>query len=111
MRIGGVLILIYIVIHIANLTTGWLHPSFVAGDVYHNVVALFQLWPVTLFYIVAMLAVGFHLYHGAWSMFQTLGFRTRGNDRVLRGGAIALAVVFVFASSLVPVAVMVGIVA
>lgn len=108
MRIGGVLILLYIIIHIFNLTTGWLHPSFIAGDVYHNVVELFQIWPVTLFYIVAMLAVGLHLYHGAWSMMQTLGFRTSGNDRVLRGGALALAVVFVFASTLVPLAVAVG---
>ena len=110
MRVGGIIILLFIVIHLANLTWGWLHPSFIEGDVYHNVVALFQLWYVTLFYIVAMLAVGFHLYHGAWSLFQTLGFRTRGNDRLIRGGAIFLAILFVIASVTVPVAVFTGIV-
>jgi len=110
MRVGGVIILLFIIIHLANLTWGYLHPSFIEGDVYHNVVALFQLWYVTLFYIVAMLAVGFHLYHGAWSLFQTLGFRTRGNDRLIRGGALFLAILFVIASVTVPVAVFTGIV-
>lgn len=110
MRIGGLIILAFIIIHLANLTWGWLHPNFVEGDVYHNVVALFSLWYVTLFYVVAMLAIGFHLYHGAWSMWQTLGVRTRRNDGLLRGGALVLAVVFVLASSAVPVAVLAGIV-
>lgn len=110
MRIGGVIILLFIVLHLANLTWGWLHPSFVSGDAYHNVVALFQLWYVTIFYVIAMLAVGFHLYHGAWSMFQTLGFRTHKNNQVLRGIALALSVVFVIASTTVPIAVLVGVV-
>ncbi|HET8627661.1 MAG TPA: succinate dehydrogenase cytochrome b subunit [Thermomicrobiales bacterium] len=110
MRIGGLIILAFIIIHLANLTWGWLHPSFVEGDVYHNVVALFSLWYVTVFYVVAMLAIGFHLYHGAWSMWQTLGVRTRRNDGLLRGGALVLAVVFVLASSAVPVAVLAGLV-
>lgn len=110
MRVGGTIILLFIVIHLANLTWGVLHPSFEEGNVYHNVVALFQLWYVTLFYIVAMLAVGFHLYHGAWSLFQTLGFRTRGNDRLIRGGAVFLAILFVIASVTVPIAVLTGIV-
>lgn len=110
MRVGGAIILLFIVIHLANLTWGWLHPSFIEGDVYHNVVALFRIWYVTLFYIIAMLAVGFHLYHGAWSLFQTLGVRTRGNDRLIRGGALFLAILFVVASVTVPVAVFTGIV-
>ena len=108
MRIGGVIILLFIILHLANLTWGWLHPSFIHGDVYHNVVALFQLWPVTLFYIIAMLAVGFHLDHGAWSMFQTLGLRSSRNNMLLRRGSTALAVVFVIASSTVPLAVLLG---
>jgi succinate dehydrogenase / fumarate reductase, cytochrome b subunit len=110
MRVGGVIILLFIIIHLANLTFGWLHPSFVAGDVYHNVVALFSLWYVTLFYIVAMLAVGLHLYHGVWSLCQTLGARTSRNDIVLRGVALIFAVVFVIASCAVPVAVLTGII-
>jgi succinate dehydrogenase / fumarate reductase cytochrome b subunit len=57
-----------------------------------------------------MLAVGFHLDHGVWSMFQTLGFRTSRNNIVLRGVALIFAVVFVIASCAVPVAVLVGII-
>lgn len=108
MRIGGVIILLFIILHLANLTWGWLHPSFIHGDVYHNVVTLFQLWPVTLFYIIAMLAVGFHLDHGTWSMFQTLGLRTNRNTMLVRRGATALAIIFVIASSSVPLAVLFG---
>ncbi len=106
MRIGGVIILLFIFIHLANLTWGWIHPSFIQGDAYHNVISLFQLWPVTLFYIIAMLSVGFHLHHGAWSMFQTLGFRNSRNEGLLRGWALGLSVVFVIASSTVPLAVL-----
>ena len=106
MRIGGIIILAFIVIHLANLTWGWLHPSFIEGDVYHNVIALFQLWPVTIFYIIAMIAVGFHLDHGTWSMFQTLGFRNSRNNMLLRRGATGLAVAFVIASCAVPLSVL-----
>lgn len=106
MRIGGVIILAFIVIHLANLTWGWLHPNFIYGDVYHNVVTLFQLWPVTIFYVIAMIAVGLHLDHGTWSLFQTLGFRTARNNLLLRRGATALAVLFVIASSTVPLAIL-----
>lgn len=108
MRIGGVIILLFIILHLANLTWGWLHPSFIHGDVYHNVVSLFQLWPVTIFYVIAMLAVGFHLDHGAWSMFQTLGLRNKRNNTLLRRGSMSLAIVFVIASSTVPLAVLFG---
>jgi len=108
MRIGGVIILLFIILHLANLTWGSLHPGFIHGDVYHNVVGLFQLWPVTIFYVIAMLAVGFHLDHGAWSMFQTLGLRSSRNNTLLRRGSTTLAVVFVIASSTVPLAVLFG---
>ncbi len=110
MRWGGSIILAFIVIHLMNLTFGTLHPSFIEGNAYHNVTALFKLWYVSAFYIVAMLAVGFHLYHGTWSMFQTLGIRNRDNHRLLRGGALVLSVVFVLASTSVPLAVLTGIV-
>src|SRR6476659_6815386 len=68
MRWGGVLLLIFIVLHILHFTTGTIRPagSFVEGDVYANVVASFHLWWVVLFYVVAMIALGAHIYHGAW---------------------------------------------
>jgi len=74
MRWGGVIVALYVVYHLAHLTWGTVHPAFVPGDVYQNVVSGFQVWWVSAFYIVAQVALGFHLYHGLWSLFQTLGW-------------------------------------
>lgn len=76
MRWGGVIIVLFVVYHLAHFTWGWswAHPDFVNGDVYHNVVAGFRVWPISLFYIIAQLALALHLYHGLWSLFQTLGW-------------------------------------
>ena len=71
---AGVIVLLFIVWHLADLTWGWANPDFVYGDVYHNVDASLEQVPVAIFYIVANLALGVHLYHGAWSIFQSLGF-------------------------------------
>lgn len=73
-RWGGVIIGLYVVYHLAHLTFGWAHSDFIPGDVYHNVVSGFQVWWVSGIYIVAQIALGFHLYHGLWSMFQSLGW-------------------------------------
>src|SRR5262249_6968583 len=71
---GGVIVLLYVVYHLLHLTFGTVHPDFVRGDVYHNFVAGFRVWWVDLIYIVANLALGLHLYHGLWSLFQSLGW-------------------------------------
>ena len=72
MTITGPLILLFIIYHILHLTTGTVHPDFQEGAVYHNlVVGLGGI--VGLIYVVAMIALAFHLWHGVWSMFQTLG--------------------------------------
>ena len=73
MRWGGVIIFVYVVYHLLDLTFGGLNPSFVPGDVYHNLVASFQRWPVSVAYMVAVVVVGPHCYHGLWSALQTLG--------------------------------------
>jgi succinate dehydrogenase / fumarate reductase cytochrome b subunit len=74
MRWGGVILLLFVVYHLLHLTTGTAHGDFVPGDVYHNVVTGFRVWWVSLAYIAAQVALGLHLYHGLWSMFQTLGW-------------------------------------
>jgi len=73
MRWGGVIILLFVIFHILNLTTGTVHPSFVHGDIYHNFVTGFQNVPASIVYMIAMVALALHLRHGVWSMFQTLG--------------------------------------
>ncbi len=73
MRWSGPILLLFILFHLAHFTTGQAHPQFVEGDVYGNVIVGFQSVPVVVFYVAAMLALGLHLYHGTWSMLQTLG--------------------------------------
>ncbi len=76
MRWGGVIVLLFVVYHLAHFTWGlaWAHPDFIPGDVYHNVVAGFRAPWVALLYVVAQVALGLHLHHGLWSLFQSLGW-------------------------------------
>ena len=108
MRWGGVLLAAFIVFHILHLTTGTLHPAFAAGDVYGNVVSGFRVWPVAVFYIVAMLALGLHLYHGTWSSARTLGVTRPTANPLHRRVALVVALVVAVGFALVPVAVLAG---
>jgi len=76
MRIGGFLLLAFIVVHLLHLTTGTIHPGYAFShtDVYGNVVQSFRVPWLALFYIVAMVALLGHLSHGIWSFFQTMGW-------------------------------------
>jgi succinate dehydrogenase / fumarate reductase cytochrome b subunit len=76
MRWGGVIIVLFVLYHLAHFTWGfsWAHPDFVPGNPYHNVVAGFRVPWVVAFYVIAQVALGFHLYHGFWSAFQSLGW-------------------------------------
>ncbi len=110
-RWGGVLIALYVLYHLAHLTWGTAHPSFVPGDVYGNVVAGFQVWWVSAIYIVAQIALGFHLYHGLWSLFQTLGWwRPEGDGDWRRQFALVFALVVTLGNLSFPLAVLSGVV-
>ena len=108
MRWGGVILAAFIVFHLMNLTFGNAHPDYVRGDVYHNVVAAFQVWPVSVFYIVAMVALGLHLDHGVWSMCQTLGLSHPRYKRWARGAALGFALLIVAGNCSFPIAVLAG---
>ena len=73
MRWTGIIVALFVVFHLADLTWGSANPNFVRGDPYDNLFNSFDRVPVAIIYIVAMLALGFHIFHGAWSMFQSLG--------------------------------------
>lgn len=73
MRWGGPLLLLFIVYHLLHFTVGAVHPDFVRGDVYHNVVIGFQNPLVAFFYVLSMVALSLHLFHGVESMLQTIG--------------------------------------
>ena len=118
MRWGGVIIFLFIVYHLLNLTFGvvgysagqFKHPENGEFSTYNNVIHAFQFWPATLFYLVAMFMLGFHLYHGFWSMFQTLGLNSYRTNSALRFLSIAVSLLLVVGFIAVPLAVMFGIV-
>jgi succinate dehydrogenase / fumarate reductase, cytochrome b subunit len=107
-RWGGVLLFVFIVFHLLHFTTGTLHPDFHPGDVYANVVTGLRVWPVAVFYVVAMGALGLHLYHGAWSSIRTLGLARPKADPLHRSFALVLSVVVAAGFAIVPLAVLFG---
>ena len=111
MRWGGVIILLFIFYHLAHLTFGK-HVTpvpFIEGDVYHNVVAGFQVWWVAAIYIVANLALGLHLYHGLWAMFNSLGLNHQRFNPWRRYFATAFALIITIGNISMPVAALAGI--
>jgi len=108
MRWGGALLVAFVVFHLLHLTAGAV--GFRTGQfkdlaVYQNVVAAFSVWPIALFYVVAMGALSLHLYHGIWSMLQTLGWNTARNQTTLKIFSRAIAIVVFLGFSSVPVSV------
>jgi succinate dehydrogenase / fumarate reductase, cytochrome b subunit len=110
MRWGGVIILLFVIYHVLDLTTGTLNPNGVPGEVYDNVVADFSRWYVTLAYTVAMVALGFHLRHGIWSALQTLGRSSGPYQMRYKAIALVFAVVLTAGFLAVPFAVQFGLV-
>lgn len=110
MRWGGVIILLFVIYHLLHLTFGTVHPDFVQNDPYHNVVRGFQVPWVSAFYIVANLALGLHLYHGLWSMFNSLGLNHERFNAWRTYFAIAFALIITVGNISFPIAVLTGIV-
>jgi succinate dehydrogenase / fumarate reductase cytochrome b subunit len=108
MRWGGVLIALFVIFHLLDLTIGSANPDYVAGDVYNNVVYSFERWPVALFYVVTMVFLALHIYHGAWSLFQSLGLANPRYDSWRRWLAVALALAILIGNSSIPIAVQLG---
>ncbi len=109
MRWTGVIVLLFLVYHLADFTWGWVNPD-PAGSVYDRVVASFQVPAVAAFYIVANLALGVHLYHGAWSLFQSLGINNRRFNHWRRAFAVGFTAVVVIGNLSFPIAVQLGVV-
>jgi succinate dehydrogenase / fumarate reductase cytochrome b subunit len=108
MRWGGVIILLFIVYHLLHLTFGTVHPDFVEGDPYHNFVTGFQVPWVSAFYIIANFALGLHLYHGLWSMFNSLGLNHPRFNAWRRWFATAFALIITLGNVSFPIAVLAG---
>jgi succinate dehydrogenase / fumarate reductase cytochrome b subunit len=111
MRWSGVIFLAFLLFHLADLTWG-IQPmapeTWARGEVYANFVATFSRGPVTFFYVIAMIALGIHLYHGAWSMFQSLGINHPRFNHLRRWFAAGLAILVTVGNAIMPLAVLFG---
>src|SRR5690606_6528726 len=111
MRWSGVIVLLFVVFHLADLTwgiqpaapDGWQH-----GAVYANFIATFSRPWVTAFYVLAQLALAPHLFHAAWSMFQSMGVNHPRFNRWRRYFAVALTAVIVVPNVIMPLSVLLG---
>lgn len=109
-RWGGVLILVFLIYHILHFTVGTAHPEFAEGNPYHNVATGFRDPSVVILYLVAMAAVGLHLYHGVWSSGRSLGVSPPAPNPLRRTVALVLALLIWLGFTIIPVAVYAGVV-
>jgi succinate dehydrogenase / fumarate reductase cytochrome b subunit len=111
MRWTGPIILLYLLFHLADLTWGWwLGDEYVRGDVYHNVAESMSSLPVAIIYIVANVALAVHIFHGAWSMFQSLGINNPRYNALRKGLAQGLAALILIGNLSFPIAVQTGLI-
>ena len=110
MRWTGVIVALFLLFHLADLTWGMANPDFVRGDVYRNFVATFSRPGVAAIYLVGNVALGIHLFHGTWSLFQSLGLNNPKWNKWRRGFALGVAALITGMNIMFPISVMTGIV-
>jgi succinate dehydrogenase / fumarate reductase cytochrome b subunit len=110
MRWTGIIVLLFLAFHLADLTWGWANPDYVRGAPYLNIDASLSRLPVAVFYILANIALGIHLFHGTWSLFQSMGWSSPRFNSWRRGLATAVATVVVVGNVSIPIAVQAGII-
>ncbi len=108
MRWTGIIVALFILWHLADLTWGWANPDFVRGAAYRNLDASLSRLPVAILYIVANIALGIHLFHGTWSLFQSLGWSNPRFNNWRRYLATGFATIIVLGNVSIPVAVQAG---
>jgi succinate dehydrogenase / fumarate reductase cytochrome b subunit len=110
MRWTGIIVALFLVFHLLDLTWGKTGADWTRGEVYANVIHSFERWPVAIAYIVANIALGIHLYHGSWSLFQSLGWNNKKFNDWRRLFAIGFASIIVIGNVSMPLLVVTGVV-
>jgi len=105
MRWTGVIILLFLIFHLMDLTWGNANSHFLRGDPYNNLIYSMQRVPVAIVYILAMIALALHLYHGAWSMFQSMGITNPRYNKLRRRFAQGFALLILVGNCSFPIAV------
>jgi succinate dehydrogenase / fumarate reductase, cytochrome b subunit len=109
MRWGGVIIALFVIWHVLDLTLGTVNPD-PSGGAYAKLVASFDRPVVALFYILAMVALCTHISHGLWSGIQTLGGNSAVRQRSLKIFSVTVGVVIAVGFAIIPISVMTGLV-
>ncbi len=111
MRWTGVIVLLFLAYHLADLTWGWVNPAPAGSTPFEKVIASFSRTPVAALYVVANIALGSHLHHGVWSLFQSMGWSSPRFNPVRRTFATAFTAIVVGGNLSFPIAVQLGIIA
>jgi succinate dehydrogenase / fumarate reductase cytochrome b subunit len=107
---SGPIVLAFVIFHLLQFTAGCIHPEarFVEGDIYQNIVAGFSVWWVSAWYIFSLILLGFHLRHGLWSVFRSLGMNHPRHTPVLQQAALWIAILITAGYISIPIAVLAG---
>jgi succinate dehydrogenase / fumarate reductase cytochrome b subunit len=106
LEVTGGLIVLFVAVHLAQLTIGSAYPGFVPGDAYENLVGALGYWSNAVLYMAAAIAVGAHLLPGLWTGMRTLGLSRPGTEAVTRAISVAIPLILIVGMSTVPVAVL-----
>jgi succinate dehydrogenase / fumarate reductase, cytochrome b subunit len=110
MMLSGPIVAAFVIFHLLHLTTGTIHPQFVPLRPYENLVTGFLVVPFALAYVAVMIFIGFHLSHGIWSMFQSLGFSHPRYTPMIKKFAAIFSWILIAGFISVPLAVLAGLV-
>ena len=112
MRITGIIVALFLLFHLADLTwgIGFINSAFERGQAYENVTYSLGRPLVAAIYIVANLALGVHLFHGSWSLFQSLGINNPKYNKLRKQFAAAFATIIVVGNVSFPIMVLAGVV-
>jgi len=110
MRWTGIIVVLFLIWHLADFTWGWVNPDFTRGMVYRNMAASLSRVPVAILYIVANIALGIHLFHGVWSLFQSMGWNNPRFNMWRRHLATAIATIVVVGNCSFPIMTLAGVI-
>ena len=110
MRWTGIIVLLFLLWHLADLTWGWANPDFEHGMVYRNLDASLSRVPVAILYIVANIALGIHLFHGTWSLFQSIGWNNPRFNQWRKSIAAGVATLIVVGNVSFPIMTLAGVI-
>jgi succinate dehydrogenase / fumarate reductase cytochrome b subunit len=108
MRWTGIIVVLFVIFHLADLTWGSANPHFVRGDPYNNLFNSFERVPVAIAYIAAMIAISIHIFHGAWAMFNSLGINNPKYNDWKRAFAAGFALVILIGNVSMPLLIVTG---